>query len=270
MGYNVDRPSPTFMKVSKCGGTPTTLSSGGPSSEAIAVNASGVYWPAFAVSEAGHQEAVMQVGLVGGTPTALIGTEQTNWEFGGGSVAVDEASVYETGVSLIQVPVGGGTPTTLASLQFASAVAVDATNVYFVSQRGTEVVRVPKGGGPLVTLATGQLIGQSGGGQTQGLLAVDATSVYWTNAGNNTVMKVGLDGGKPTTLASGQALLQNIVVDASNVYWLGNNSVMKVALAGGTPEVLASAFYAYGLAVDDTSLYWTTMGGGNVMKLTPK
>ncbi len=47
---------------------------------------------------------------------------------------------------------------------------------------------------------------------------------------------------------------------------------MKVATGGGPPTTLASSGQAglNGIAVDDTSVYWTNTNGGTVMKLTPK
>ncbi len=74
-----------------------------------------------------------------------------------------------------------------------------------------------------------------------------------------------------TTLASSPAPFA-IAVDATSVYWttyLGG-TVMKVSLDGGTTTLLASGQNSpQDIAVDATSVYWTTHGG-TVMKLTPK
>jgi hypothetical protein len=46
---------------------------------------------------------------------------------------------------------------------------------------------------------------------------------------------------------------------------------MKVPLAGGTPTTLASGPWGFlgGIAVADSSVYWTRLSPGAIMKLTP-
>jgi hypothetical protein len=60
------------------------------------------------------------------------------------------------------------------------------------------------------------------------------------------------------------------------VYWANwgtdfnsrkDGTVMKVAIAGGATTQLAShQHFPWGIAIDGTSVYWTTIGGGTVMK----
>jgi hypothetical protein len=59
---------------------------------------------------------------------------------------------------------------------------------------------------------------------------VDATSVYWTNGvANGTVMKAPIGGGTPTILVSGQNAPEDIVVDATSVYWSTHDgTIMKL------------------------------------------
>lgn len=80
----------------------------------------------------------------------------------------------------MSVPIGGGTPVTLASGGYRLAgIALDATTVYWTSADTHSVcgpdgavMKVLLGGGTLTTIASGQ---------DASSLAVDATSVYWPN-----------------------------------------------------------------------------------------
>jgi len=85
-------------------------------------------------------------------------------------------------------------------------------------------------------------------------------------------MKVPLAGGTPTPIASGQVGPQRIAVDSTSVYWTTSTTVMKAPLGGGTLTTLASGQdRAFAIAVDSRSVYWTTINStGTVMKATPK
>jgi len=226
------------MKVPVDGGAPVTLASGfsgGPPGGAlggIAVNTSSVYWISQGYAPPGC------------TPCF----------FGG----------------VGQVPLGGGSVTTLAAIG-GSAIAVDRTSVYYYGVRTSplpwvgEVVAAPLDGGSPSTLALA----------SPGAIAVDSTNVYWTDGAALAVLKVRLGGGTPTTLASVQGSPGRIAVDATSVYWTDgtcpsdggtcNGAVMKVSLGGGAPATLASGNTPTGIAVDGTTLYWTDSRDGTVM-----
>jgi hypothetical protein len=184
--------------------------------------------------------------------------------FYGAGIAVNVAKVFwSDGAQIRSIPVGGGSPTVLATPDQPFQVQLDAANVYWTSFGG-EVASTPLAGGAITTLVSSAT---SGNTYPPYFLAVDATSVYWTTQTNNdtgTIVKTPSGGGTLTTLATGQELSAGIVVDATNVYW-GNMSttanagaVMAVPIIGGSPSTLVPAQVGpLAFATSNGNVYWT-------------
>ena len=213
----------SVLKVPIGGGETTTLEVA--DARDLAVDSTNLYWTG--------SSTVMKVATSGGTPTALVTGQASP-----GAIAVDGTHVYWTDSvtgTVSMVPLGGGSPTTLAEGQTADAIAVDATSVYWTNFNGdapgATIMKVAIGGGTVTTLAAGT--------RSPYGIAVDATNVYWTSDG--AVRSVPKGGGNPARLFP-----------------------VELPAPGGP------YFEPMGVAVDGTSVYWSDFSSGAVSKVTPK
>jgi sugar lactone lactonase YvrE len=101
--------------------------------------------------------------------------------------------------------------------------------------------------------------------------AVDARGLYWLNWHHGHVL--GLeppDGGAPRTLARDQDRPFGIALDATSVYWTTQGgSVMRAARDGSVAPVALAARQAepMGIAVDDDHVYWVNKMAGTVLRV---
>jgi hypothetical protein len=250
------------MKVPVAGGTPTVLASS-PSATGIATDGVNVYWSGG---------GAFKIGIDGGTPD-LLSSNFTN-----DNVVLGPTGLFGTSGSdaLVGVATSGGSTTqyTDGSGQNTYGLAADSNAVYWSNFDGTAaVLATPLDGGASITLATGHVV--------FGIVS-DADYVYWAEMTNGTIMKVPVGGGDATTVAVDLVGADQLAIDGAYLYvTVGFESsspgtIVKIAKDGSSRAVLAAGQIApSGIAVDATSVYWSTMGSpdgseGTIMKLTPK
>lgn len=181
----------------------------------IAINASAVYWTdALGTIKRGSLKGGASPTTIGSNPPGLY------------AIVAEGADVYWTTPDGVGQTLADGTGVAgaLVSGQIApSALAVDATYVYWTSRTAGKVMKAPRLGGPPIEVASGQLC--------PGGIAVDADAVYWLTGTaepsqnvctGNAVMKypkASVPGAMPVKLAAAAGDPGSIALDANSVYW---------------------------------------------------
>ena len=293
-----NRCSATTAAAATCNGGRclVTLATNLDSVMAIALDAESVYWTSTT--------SVVKVAKTGGQPVTVVAGQSG----GPSSLTLDGTNLYwinRFSGAIMQAPKSGSPVLQLAADQPSAdnGIAVDATSVYWTTNPTVDypsgsVMKVAIGGGTPVALASAQYDPTG--------IGVDAMSAYWTteyyllmkmpvaggtpvsigSAGlgpvllrngfaysflGENVVKVPVAGGDTTILAQspGNFLPEGIAVDDTSVYWTEAEWLLKVASDGGPLERLLWRQSPGAIAVDDTSVYWAN-GASAVMKLTPK
>lgn len=152
-----------------------------------------------------------------------------------------------------QVPVGGGTPVTIANAPgTVQALAINSTTVFYATQgTGTDTIwSVPIGGGAAPTpIVTGQP-------QPLFFMAADDNNVYWAQP--QAVMQATVAGAGVKALATSGGNIGNIVLDAANVYYSDPNAIFAVPIGGGMVKNLGEP--GYPIMLDATDLYFVRNG----------
>jgi len=136
--------------------------------------------------------------------------------------------------------------------------------VVWTTGNGGQVLAVPRTGGDAVTLAT---IGATEDECTTHI-TTDGTYVYWVDYGGGAIRRVAVDppGTMETiaTVPNGLGGWGRIVVRDGLVFWaMGDSEGIWLANADGSstsPTMIAEAPAPYGIAVDDTHVYWAENG----------
>lgn len=122
-------------------GTPEQLASTSTTTRGIAVYGNDVFW---ANNPDASGPIISQVPSTGGTPTTLVSSTSAP-----ANLAVDASGVYwEDGYTVFHLPLGGGSPSVLASwglgASAASGMAVGPTGVFWINGDGALMALTPK------------------------------------------------------------------------------------------------------------------------------
>jgi hypothetical protein len=186
-------PALGVMAIPIAGGAPVSLYGDG-AATSIATRSGRVFFVAYAGAPGDFGgESLRAMGADGRDPQVLVSGNNLQIT----AITVDCVAVYYQvaeggllGSSVWSVPLGGGSPSRLATTGSPGfQIAVDAADVYFVTTTHaapgdtTSLIQsIPLTGGPVTTLASTA--------SAPGGLAVDATNVYWADPAAGTVMKL--------------------------------------------------------------------------------
>ena len=253
-GDNPDARNGRVLRAAKAGGAPVALAANERCPQAIALDATHVYWLAGDSQFITHK-IIRRVAKTGGASETISPAQDIR------SFAVDDANVYWTlcdlqrnAGALNTMPKTGGAPVALAAGKGCFFdLALDATHAYWIEERG--VMRAAKAGGAPQTLAPAQF-------HPRALLA-DATNLYWL--ADQYVMRLGKTDAAPSVLFAGQESFATLAQDATHLFWVdARGTILKMAKTGGAPVALVEMpgknFYA--LATDAQNVYWTNLAGG--------
>jgi hypothetical protein len=157
-------------------------------------------------------------------------------------------------------------PLLLGSSKSPSAIAVDATRIYWVDDLDGTVLAAKLDGTGQVSLASGQ--------DHPMLVAADAGDVFWVNVSSagSTVTLVHLPPeGTPVQLYTGIGYPTGLALDATHAYLAltrtdnGSDNftgaIFTIPRAGGPPTAIAtSQAFPLGFAKQGTSVYWANLG----------
>ena len=146
-------------------------------------------------------------------------------------------------------------------------ITVHNLNVFWMAHYDT-IAKVPMDGGLTEIIATGLPFLSD--------FVVDDTHAYFSEQDTGYIKKVSLNDGTITDLIGlSGATWRKLAVDDQNLYWIDQVSLGKIAIDGGTSTIIddsiqSDAYNPNSILVDDTSIYWTEVGTGDIKTMQPK
>lgn len=211
------------MRMDRDGGVPQVLSTSSPlsSSGVLRLTATDVLWPA----STGTGGVIYSVPHVGGARSTLVATPPNTWVV---AMALDDSSVFwATQSEIWRASLQGQGATSLTQTQLLNGLVADDSWVYWLEETnpGVYLRRIPRTGGAPVTLLAEPTWRHS---QEPHGMALDGPYVYFGYAGYpGRIVRVPRAGGPAVTIASPAGTTEDIVIDATHVYWTNFSQVLK-------------------------------------------
>jgi hypothetical protein len=262
--------SNSVLSVPIKGGNVTPIATGQNIPWGVATNGTLVFW---ANSAGGGGQTAINASI---TPPLTPSVDPLATGFAGnpGPIAVYEDYVYFTDVNggstyVMKANTGttnGSAITITPGTTEMFGCAADKDSVYWTNYGGGTAQKTGHDGGVLSTIGKGMSLPMQ--------ITVDTNNAYVaTQAG---IASMPLNGNGDLTTLITQAPTVNVAVDSQYVYWTNGScpdggtcpTVQKAPLDGGAPITIADGPGGQGIAVDQTSAYYTSDGG--IVKVTPK
>jgi hypothetical protein len=256
----------SVMRVAKAGGLPQILAADQVFPVSLVVDASDVYWTTAGIGAGTGQ--VMRVAKTGGAPAAVVGG--LNWP---ADLAGDSDYLYwrDDRKGLQRIAKRGGTEPELlvASQTLSGAVAIDDTRVYFNEVSGSggpgTIRAVAKAGGPVADVA-------SLPNWFIPTLVIDGSDVYWHNGGVDSLWHALASGGVTPTAVFGGGFEMRYIAATRNALFITEmgepfapGAVHQIPRAGGCDRLVTPRGVGlWGIAVDDSTIYWTNISDGTL------
>jgi virginiamycin B lyase len=181
----------------------------------LAFNSANFYWAtASAISRANLDGTGVTSPFFNAAPAPAIAidSQYIYWnENGAGGSAIARANLDGTGANTSFIPLPAG--------DFAFAIAIDSSHLYFPNSVGSAIERANLDGTGLnSTFITGGITSARG-------VAVNGSHVYWADQTANTIGRANLDGtGVTPSFISGADQPTALAVDSNYVYWYNRNT----------------------------------------------
>jgi hypothetical protein len=228
-------------------GAPVTLATGQPGPRSVALDATHVYWTNY---EGGTLAKVPKGGAP--APTILV-TGEVNPR----DVLVDAVRLFWLSRSsdMRSSSIDGTSPGDFAYMGGAARLTADPVAFYAVGDRPSMFRRLKTAGPATETLLPN--------GSTYTAIASDGANTF---VGSSRGVLAGPTGTVPTPFAPNEGAINDLVADATTVYWItasGRLAKLDADKMGQTPVLLTDKQNGgIRLALDAANVYWTAAGAG--------